>query len=205
MLGRKALDGALKRVSLTSASGIWWRTVGHHLLLGPPPGASPGTPPQPLWPEGSSRFGARFTPKGGAPAIYLASEPTIALLEVNAVYLLPKGPAMAIPAAPQTVFQVDARVSKVLDLTDATTLKTLKTSVQELTGDWRYAMSSGTLPPTHVLGDAVHRAGRISAIRTYSAKSVGQGTVLVVFPDRLSHGSSVELIDPTGMLHQRFP
>jgi RES domain-containing protein len=49
------------------------------------------------WPTGSIRFGARYTPKGGPPAVYLASDPLTALKEVNAVFAIPNGPTIALP------------------------------------------------------------------------------------------------------------
>ena len=83
MLAGQALDAGIAGVALVAVRGTWWRAVGRHLLGGPPPGAPAGSPPQPLWPLGSSRFGARFTPKGGPATVYLASDAQTALLEVG--------------------------------------------------------------------------------------------------------------------------
>jgi RES domain-containing protein len=62
-----------------------------------------GSPPQPLWPDGSALSGARYTPKGGPRTVYLASEPATVLQEVNAIFAIPNGPSIGLPAAPYTM------------------------------------------------------------------------------------------------------
>ena len=170
-----------------------------------PPGAPAGSPPQPLWPGGSTRFGGRFTPKGGPPAVYLASDPNVALQEVNAVLMPPGAPPVAIPSKPQVLVQVDVVLTGVLDLTDAAVQSALGTSVQELTGDWRFTMLHGAPVPTHELALACHASGRIAALRTYSAKCVGLGFNLVVFADRVRAPHRLSVRDPSGRLAQVLP
>lgn len=157
-----------------------------------------------MWPHGPSLKGARFTPKGGADALYLAGDPTLALLEVDAIYNVPHGPPVAIPANPKALFQVKVALSAVLDVADAGTQTALSTTVQELTGDWRYSSGTGQPTPTHVLGELAYASKRIEAILSLSAKDVA-GRVLVVFPGRLSKASFVEVFDGTGTLKQRLP
>lgn len=205
MLARVALDAVLRTIPLARLHGTWWRAVGHHLLKGPPPDALSGSPVQPLWPGGSAHYGARFTPKGGPPAIYLASDADTALQEVRAIFAIPNGPPIALPAVPYTIFQVSVVLNDILDTTVVATEASLGTSTQELTGDWRYATVNGGTPPTHVLGMAAHFSERITAIRAHSSKNVGHGAILAVFPDRLGAGSYVEVFDPTGTLQQRIP
>jgi RES domain-containing protein len=205
MQSGRQIDAALRGLRLVTVNQTWWRAVAHHLLNSPPPGAPPGSAPQPLWPDGSSRFGARFTPKGGPPAVYLASDPQTALQEVGAVFAIPKGPPIALPAPPYTLCQVHVVLTEVLDTRDAATQKALRTSTQELTGDWRYTMGQRRSPPTHILGRAAHSSGCIAAIMAHSSKNVGGGLILAVFPDRLSNPNLIEVIDPTGFLRQRFP
>jgi RES domain-containing protein len=143
MLARADLVAALNSIPLARFNGTWWRAVAHHLLKGPPPSAPAGSPPQPLWPGGSALFGARYTPKGGPPAVYLASDAGTALQEVNAVFAIPNGPSIAVPAAPYTMCQVNVVLNDVLDLSVPATEAALGTSTQELTGDWRYTMGTG--------------------------------------------------------------
>ena len=116
MLARVDLAAALNSIPLARVNGTWWRAVPHHLLKGPPPGAPPGSPPQPLWPDGSALSGARYTPKGGPRTVYLASDPATALQEVNAIFAIPNGPSIALPAAPYTMCQVNVVLNDVLDL-----------------------------------------------------------------------------------------
>jgi|HubBroStandDraft_1064217.scaffolds.fasta_scaffold06429_3 RES domain-containing protein len=205
MLARVDLVAALNSIPLARFNGTWWRAVPHHLLKGPPPGAPPGSPPQPLWPDGSALSGARYTPKGGPRTVYLASDPATVLQEVNAIFAIPNGPSIALPAAPHTMCQVNVVVNSVLDLSVPSTEAALGTSTQELTGHWRYTMETGGTPPTHLLGAAAHASGRIAAICAHSSKNVGHGFILAVFPDRLTGGSYIELIDPTRTLNQRLP
>jgi RES domain-containing protein len=205
MLARVLLDAELNAIALARFNGTRWRAVAHHLLNGPPPGAPPGSPPQPLWPDGSARFGARYTPKGGQPTVYLASDAMTALQEVNAIFAVPNGPTISVPAAPYTMCQVNVVLHDALDVCVPAIQAALNTSTQELTGDRRYAMATGSTPPTHLLGAAAHASGRISAIRAHSSKNVGHGAILAVFPDRLTGRSHIELIDPTGTLKQQIP
>lgn len=204
MLSDKKLRKVLAGIPLTSAGGLWARAVQHKYLVGPPPGAPPGSRPEPLWSKGSSLFGGRYTPKGGAPAIYLASDPNVALLETNAIFMPPKGPAVMAGAPPMVICQINVAVTNVLDLTDPAIVTSLGTSTAELTGDWRYDMGIGRVPPTHALAAAAHASGRVSAIRAHSAKAVGSGVVLVVVPDRLAKGSFLRVIDPSGTLVQEI-
>jgi RES domain-containing protein len=205
MHARRRLSHALRTIPLVGLNGIWWRAVGHHLLGGPPPGAPPGSVPQPLWPGGSSRFGARYTPKGGPPALFLASDPQTALQEVNAIFAIPNGPTIALSAPPYTLCQVTVALDDVLDARARATEAALGTSTQELTGDWRYLAGAGGIPPTQLLGLAAHASTRIVAIVAPSSKNIGKGSILAVFPDRLAGGNFIEVVDPTGTLRQRLP
>jgi RES domain-containing protein len=149
-------------------------------------------------------FGGRYTPKGGAPAIYLASDPNVALLETNSIFMPPKGPAVMAGVPPMVICQIDVSLTNVLDLTDPAVVASVGSSTQELTGDWRYDMTIGRVPPTQAIGAAAHASGRVSTLLVHSAKAVGSGKVLVVFPDRLTKGTFVRVLDPTGTLVQEI-
>lgn len=179
--------------------------MGYHLLQGPPPGDVGG--PQPLWPGGASRNGARFTPKGEFGSIYLASEPVTALKEVVAFF----DGIGSIRTRPWVVFAVEGFLESVLDLTDPTVQRRLGTSVAELTGDWRfsqdlYLSGKGSLPPTQLLGKVAYETGRFVAIKFHSAKNVRDGWGYAVFADRLTPGASfLEVYDPHELIRQRLP
>jgi RES domain-containing protein len=137
--------------------------------------------------------------------VYLASDPQTALQEVNAIFTIPNGPTIALPAPPYTLCQVTVAVDDVLDVRTRATEAALGTSTRELTGDWRYAAGAGRIPPTQLLGLAAHASARIAAIVAPSSKNIGKGSILAVFPDRLAGGSFIEVVDPTGALRQRVP
>jgi hypothetical protein len=100
---------------------------------------------------------------------------------------------------------VRGRLQKVLDLTDAGVLATLKTTEEELTGPWIMGQVQGGEAPTQILGRVVHAVRRIEAILFPSSKDRPEGRCLAVLPDRLKRGSSLEIVDETGLMKERLP
>ena len=199
MLPPLQLAAALKRATLVSAHGPWFRAIGYRHLLGPPPGRT--APPQPLWGGAAKLQGARFTPSGGFDSIYLANDPITAFIEVSALILLPDGP-VPVRSVPWVVITVDGIVNNLLDLTDPATLAALGTTAQEMTGTW----VATPHPPTQLVGRLAYDSGRISGIKYASAKNPG-GINLVVYPNLLAiaAGNYLEVYDPHGHLAQRLP
>jgi RES domain-containing protein len=197
MLHGTKLKTALSKVKLIAVHGPWSRVVGIHHMMKPSGGRK--SLPQPLWGGAAKINGARFTPVGGFDSVYLAWEPITALLEVQALVLMPGG-NVPLRTAPWALVMVDGVVSRVLDLTDASTLRTLGSNDQEMTGAWVKMKN----PPTQELARAAHSSGKIAAIKYGSAKHPG-GVNLVVFPDRLVAPSTdyLEVYDPYGSLPQR--
>jgi len=192
MLPRRELDAALSEAKLIAVHGPWWRAVGlRHLLK---------TRAEPLWAGGAKIEGARFTPKGGFDSLYLSPDPVTALAEVNGLVMLPTGP-LPVQTPPLTLFAVHGIVTRVLDLTDATTVSMLGTNPQELTGSW----VKSAHPPTQSLAQAAYDSGRVAAIQYTSAKWDGKKN-LVVFPERLLGPGTdfLEVHDPYGNLAQRI-
>lgn len=191
MLRGSKLKTALSKIRLTAVHGPWFRLVAFRHLR---------SAPQPLWAGASKSRGARFTPKDGFDSLYLASEPVTALLEVQALVLLPGGP-VALKTEPWVLVTVEGIVSNVLDLTNAPTLKALGTNEQEMTGAW----VTNPKPPTQELARVAYDSGRISGILYGSAKNPG-GRNFVIFPGRLSAGSSdfLEVFDPYENLSHRI-
>lgn len=145
--------------------------------------------------------GGRFTPCGSFDTLHLAWDAATALAEVQAVVFLPQG-MVTVPSSPWTLVPVDGVISRVLDLTVPATLATLGTNEQELTGAWETMAGS----PTQILGQAAFDSGRISAIRYHSAKNLGGGFNLAVFPARLPLTATdfLEVMDDRGQLAQRL-
>lgn len=216
MYGDERLIDALATLPLSTHYGPWARVVALAHLQAPPPGAAPGSLPQPLWPGGAPRTGGRFTPKAGAPAVYLASEPMTALAEVEAVFEDTGETWHYLDHRPYGVFCVAGIVPGILDLTDPDVCAALATEEQELRGPWRRAQERalagrGALPATQRLGQAAHASGRIGGLRYASAKVGGQhipGTNLVVFADRLALGGTtgrLQVVTTGAVYEQRLP
>lgn len=206
MLPEAALRQVLPTLPTRAIHGPWYRVVDYAALQGPPPGTPSESPPQPLWPGGPKRTGARFTPRNSFDSIYLASDPTTAFAESNRVFLVPGGPMFPLRAAPTVMLTVDGIIGDVLDLTDITIQAVLETSAAELTGDWRYSQSTGATPPTQRLAAIAHESQTLHGLLYLSAKNPEQGKNLVVFTDRFGCGQAcfLEVYDPTGRLYQRF-
>jgi hypothetical protein len=125
----------------------------------------------------------------------------------------PFTPSLAMLPASPAVATVRVRVDlqSVVDLTDLHTQRQVRTSVQELTGDWegyrkRSAKTSVCVPtglaPTQLLGQALFDAGDVEGCLYVSAKwPVFKN--LVVFPEHLLPGSTLEFLDAKGHRHIR--
>lgn len=202
MLLEHVLREVLSTIPLRTIAGPWSKAVAFRHLQGPPPDGEPGDPPQPLWPGGAPRYGARFTPRNSFGTIYVASDPETALREVAAIFQ----PAFTVASEPWVVLSVEGSLSGVLDLTDPVMQNGIGTSLQELTGVWRIS-AAGQEPPTHKLARVAYEVERIVGIRYVSAKNPEQGTCIAVFVDRLvaDQPSYLRTIDPYSHLAQRFP
>ena len=149
------------------------------------------------------------------PLLYLAENPAVALLEVNA-HFSPPGSSLAVPNphGSWAVLNVSMQLKTVLDLTDAKVECLLQTNLQELTGDWQgYDLRSdpsasvkrnAQAAPTQELGLALYRIPGLLGFLTVSAKAPARKN-LVIFPDKIktSADGQVEFTDPsTGIVHQ---
>ena len=206
MHGPALLESLLHGLPRISIQGPWSRAIGFHLLQGPPPGEPPLSAPQPLWPRGVARRGARFTPRGGFESVYLASDPVTALTEVLAVIQHRNAPPFTNPTIPWAIVAVNGALTNILDLTDKTVQHTLGTSRQELTGGWAYDQAQGLTPPTQLLGAAGYQNGSLLGFKYPSSKNAA-GTCFVLFTDRFpaNPSSFLEVYDPYGNLSQRLP
>ena len=144
--------------------------------------------------------------------LYLAENHLIALFEVQALLGSPlsSGGIVPHPRRAWTILNVNVNLHDVVDLTDPASQLTLATSAQELRGDWRgYQLrgpsSSVPLPvgpaPTQELGAALYAVPGLEGFCTLSAKLPDQ-MALVIFPQKLHSGSTIQFIDPgTGQPH----
>jgi RES domain-containing protein len=206
----RALPGA----SLASQGGPWARAVALRHIQQAPPGSPTGAKPEPLWPGGSSLAGARFTPKGGTPLLYLASDAVTALAEMQAVLEI-GGKYTYQQHDPYGVFCVDGVLDHLLDLTSQDVRDLLELQESELLGPWKRAMvraqkGKGPLPATQLLGQALAAIPEIAGVRYPSAKLMedhAPGVNVAVFIDRLtgSGGTWLSIRTTDGLYEQSLP
>ncbi len=156
----------------------------------------------------SSRFSPETKTRPAYPILYLSENHLVALFEVGAMLGDPYqfgADFLPNPKMAWTLLNVHVLLSQVVDLTDAANLTALRTTAQELTGDWkanyyRKPMNSVRLPtgaaPTQELGEALHRLHRVEGARVISAKMATHSN-LIVFPDKLLLGSSIIFRQPS--------
>ena len=199
MLSERELRRALRRVPLIGADGPFHRFVDlwlvHQSLAG-------GSGTEVLAGLGAKMLGGRFTPRGAFETLYVATTAETARIEAES-RITASGVVRA-PSKPYVHFMVRGRLQKVLDLTDAFVLETLKTTANEVTAPWVMDQAQGREARTQVLGRLVHAAGRIEAILFPSSKDRPDGRCLAVLPDRLKKGSSLEIVDETGLVKERL-
>ena len=112
---------------------------------------------------------------------------------------------LAVKNQPVTTYSAAIELRRVLDLTDAATLKALKVNAKDLLKSWRRAKQP-TL--TQLLGQAVNETGLFSAVRFPSqvtAKHGQKGVNLVIFRDCVKKPDSVCILGPTRKPLQRWP
>ncbi|MEX1128285.1 MAG: RES family NAD+ phosphorylase [Vicinamibacterales bacterium] len=222
MLPPQALRKALPALPRIPLRGPWYRAVNYDHLVGPPPGSPAVLAPQPLWPGGAARKGARFTPRmpttagaqppgaSGIDCLYLAEDELTPVLEIAGV-LRPAGSRVPLRFEPQVIMTVDGVLTDVLDLTDVSTQQALGTTHQELTGAWlvqqsRYLAGQGPPPPTQLLGQEAFGVRHVVALRYPSSKNP-TGVGLVVFTGRLrpNQHSLAVFNQRVGKLQQSLP
>lgn len=164
------------------------------------------SPVIPLYTLGPGRNGQRYTPKGGPNSIYAAEDLVTAFAEYCQIgrSILAEGSTPISPANPTTQLTLSVNLVKVLDLKDSTILQALDTSIAELTGPWRAQMLKGEFCPTHVLAECVFLNGAIEAMRFPSAHDP-KFSNFIIWEDRISPTSYVEVLDTTGRLSARLP
>ena len=156
----------------------------------------------------ASRFHAA-TIAAGFQILYLTEDHVTALFEVEAILGSPFSSYLPNAAGAFAILPVQVHLQAITDLTLPPTLRSIESSVQELTGDWKsykHRNPAMTLPlgnattyrtevPTQQLGHALFQTSGIEGFVTYSAR-VSTKRNLVVFSTKLVAGSSVIYHDP---------
>lgn len=178
-------------LSLSPHTGVWYRAIQPQFWT-----TSLSTSHTQTFP---SRFNQGPTANPQFEILYLAENPMVALFEVQSLLGSPMHPGGVIPNPRQAwiIINVQVVLLNIADLTDPQALTTLEASEQDTTGDWRGFQQRSLLPapqtaayaPTQDLGAVLFNNTNADAFMTWSAK-VPYHKNLVVFPQKLIHGSS---------------
>jgi RES domain-containing protein len=185
---------ACRKLLLRPLSGTWYRALELEFLKAP------------LSTKHTKKSAGRFTPgrqlQRSFAILYLCEHQVLTLREVEAIYgTLAPGRTFPDPHRAWALINPDVQLRAVADLTDPAHLQLLSTSVQELTGDWRWYNSKKVLAPTQRLCMALFKIPQLEGFLTPSAKSPDERN-LNVFPEKLQKGSRIWFRNPlSGRTH----
>jgi hypothetical protein len=191
--------GGCASLALTIENAVWFRAVEPQFWQTAPQSAQTTGRP--------SRFNPGPSVRPPFETLYLAEDPQVALFEAGALLGSPSRPGGALPQSrlAWAILNVGVRLHKVADLTVVSQQHLVETTAQELTGDWEGYQLRGPrtsvsepvgIAPTQELVAALYQIPELEGFRTLSAR-VPYSMVLVVFPQKLQPGSSVEFSHPT--------
>jgi hypothetical protein len=167
----------------------------------------------------TASFPTRFNaadPRFRFPILYFTENQQAALWETRALVGSPYPGRLMVPspASSWVVIAVRVRLQFVADFSYASQRKLIRTTVQELTGDWEgYRLRRAASPPLHPytdvptqrLGAALVAQSGVEAFVAYSAVD-SRCKNLVVFPDKLQTGSWLKFLNPiTGRVDRIGP
>lgn len=153
------------------------------------------------------RFNPGTTTDPAFEILYLATNALVAQFEVQALLGSPYPGATFVPnpSGSWVIVAVDVHLQSVVDLALRSRRRLLRTTVQELTGDWRgYMLRKPTRPrggkngsdiPTHRLGMALEHVSSVEGFLCHSAR-ISTHANLMVFPQKLQKGSWIECVNP---------
>lgn len=180
---------ACDRLPTRVLGGVWYRAIAPHRL------------PTPLYVANSQDQPTRYNPGPKADAapfstLYLAEDHVLCLHEIEAVFSTRSG-LVPNPLRTWCALNIAVGLTRVVDLNLDTNRNLLKTSIAELTGNWR--LDPDRQAPTQALAEALFLVPRVEAAVYPSTKTGGHD--LVVFPAKLGTSSWVEDMDATGVRH----
>jgi len=180
VISQHKLEQLLSSLAGSAQRGTFFRSIDLHWLL-------QGTP---LSAIGSRMRGGRYNRKGAFEAFYIANTQETALYETAAIFKF-AGVVVGVRQPPRVMLSLEYNLHDIVDLREPTALATLGISVDDLKQPWKLAQAEDRPVLTQRIGAAA-RAIDVEALLVPSAR-VDAGTNLVVFPDRLLKGSSVDL------------
>jgi len=140
--------------------------------------------------DGAARFGGRWN-RPGFRAVYASLDIVTATLEAYQNFL--DGGFSLSAIRPRVTAGATARLNAVLDLTDQNVRRKIGFTLAELVDeDWSGIQAAGDEAWTQAIGRGCREAG-LEAILVPSARRNG-GKNIVIFPDRLAAGSTLELL-----------
>lgn len=199
MLDAKSLESTLPKLPVVAHAVTLHRVVAleHY---------ESGDPKRLLYDEGPKKNaeGQRFTPSppDGFRGIYAAED----LLTAGSEFTGSPAKWNAGDCANSVIIRIEADLKRVLDLTDATVLKSLKTTKKEILSAWLgYHVIHGSWPATWTLGQSVFLNGSYDGIRFPSKKNPPKGTNLFILTERLSaSGGVVRILNSNGSLREEI-
>ena len=180
MISERRLERLLSSLAGSTQRGTFFRSIDLQWLL-------QGTP---LSAIGSRLRGGRYNRKGDFEAFYIADTQETALYETEAIFKA-AGVVVGVRQPPRVMLSLDYELRHVVDLREPNVLKSLDLTINDLKQPWKLAQADNRPVLTQRIGSAA-RAVDIEGLLVPSAR-VDSGTNLVIFPDRLREGSTVEL------------
>ena len=180
MISQHKLEQLLSSLAGSAQRGTFFRFIDLHWLL-------QGTP---LSAIGSRMRGGRYNRKGAFEAFYIANTQETALYETEAIFKV-AGIVVGVRQPPRVMLSLEYKLHDIVDLREPIALATLGITVDDLKQPWKLAQAEDRPVLTQRIGAAA-RAIDVEALLVPSARA-DAGTNLVVFPDRLLKGSSVDL------------
>jgi RES domain-containing protein len=180
VISQHRLERLLSSLAGSAQRGTSFRSIDLHWLL-------QGTP---LSAIGSRIRGGRYNRKGAFEAFYIANTQETALYETEAIFKF-AGVVVGVRQPPRVMLSLEYNLHDIVDLRTPTALATLGVTIDDLKQPWKLAQAEDRPVLTQRIGAAA-RAVDIEALLVPSAR-VDAGANLVVFPDRLRKGSSIDL------------
>jgi RES domain-containing protein len=142
----------------------------------------------------TGRFNAGSVTNPTFQVLYLSQDHQLALFDVRALLGNPESP-FPDPRSTWTALNLKIVLQAVADLTSPVQQKLIGISDQLLTGKWDQYKRSGQAP-TQLLGAALFDVPKLEGFLVPTAVSGISGTNLIVFPEKLARGSSIEFRNP---------
>jgi RES domain-containing protein len=192
------LAAALKAIAPVPINGTFHRAVANAALY------QGRRKPKYLYSLGPGRSGARYSPIGGPPCLYVSEEPVTTLSEAGGIASSLVRAGIAI-AQPTTAFSMNVNLHRgALDLTDAGVVEQLGTSFIELDGPWEQQALTGGPIPTQDLGIEAYATKRFQGILFFSHEDPGKKN-LVIWTATIKSPSVVTVIDSSNATTERIP